>query len=479
MSGYPSYLQNKAKMKFDMSNQKREKPNYGDSLAINKSLVEMQKEMSRPDKEIDNDMYGELKKSWDTGRTGGSGDAFISGLQGGLKKRANSDEKKGMDSIIETTQKMQQMVDAQNKQLAKNEKENASKEYIKPRVMAYLEQAQRMDPNARKVYLQSAMDEYNKASGNNYHILDAAGSEPWKVMISDDGQSEQIDLMDFIKTSEEKKYELYMNSNEMQIADAAARREYDMDIQSKQSSINANQARANKYNGESGVGGDLSSKKEEMVKSGKMPEGSMLFDEIAPHKEEFKHRITELKTEVEKLEPTEKGIKALESMGEIFKKYPNISTSLASWAASDSDSLTGKFLNSIVDQKQRDAVLELEKHAAVLGLGVIGQFKGQRPTDILKKLIIQSNPNGNFTYGAFKVIAGQYLEQFETQRERSVKAVDGWENRYFPIYSKKKEVFDSDNESSPNDYMEKVSKIPGITQADIDEIEKRLKEGKK
>ncbi|MGL4342571.1 MAG: hypothetical protein ACRCSZ_09215, partial [Lactococcus lactis] len=231
----------------------------------------------------------------------------------------------------------------------------------------------------------------------------------------------------------EKKYELYMNSNEMRMAEQAAIKENNMAMQRNKSYIDANNAKSGKYGNVQS--NDSIDEKNRLIESGIIPKGSMFFSEIDPKSQEFKARLEELKVEKEKLQPTKQGIKALDNMNDIFSKYPKISTSLANWAnIKDDKSLAASVLKNFVNQDERAAIIELEKHAATLGLGVIGQFKGQRPTDILKKLIKESMPNGRFTKQAFDNIYSQYMETFNEQLERSDSAVNGWNGRYFPTY---------------------------------------------
>ena len=157
-----------------------------------------------------------------------------------------------------------------------------------------------------------------------------------------------------------------------------------------------------------------------------------MFDELPNH--EAKAWIDDLRVERDKGKEAKSGVSALDEMDKIFKSHPKISTSLAKWANSKGDSPFDNFIKSIVNQEQRNALLELEKHAATLSLGTIQQFKGQRPTDILKKLIKETNPGSNFTPEAFEPIKNQLKNKFNEQISRSEEANRGLMKRYVPTY---------------------------------------------
>ena len=459
-------------MKFNAATAKPERPRFGDEVSLNKALLELQQQMSAPDKQIDSQMYDELGQNWKSGGGGSRGDAVISGLKAGLRKGSLLDDKQRMQKFMSGVEKIKGMVEDTNRELYQQEKIFNATESIMPRLMSFMKTQKTMDPNAKRVFLQNTLDEYNQAAGTDYKLLGYDGIEPWKVTISDSGESQFLDLMSLMKTPAQAKYEMYLeNSPEMQQAGSLMQQEDALDRQVKQSSIDLHQAHASKYNAQNQEQEVAQQRKVNLQQQGVLPEGGMMFEEIGDPTER-KLRLEELKAEKEKLQPTEAGIKALQEMDKIFKQYPKLSTSLAKWANSKEDTLIGNLLKDIVNKDERNAIQQLEKHAATLALGVIQQFKGQRPTDILKKLIKDTNPGSNFTYEAFVPIKNQYMEQFQKQRAKSMEANNGWNHRYFPSYE------NTQVNSNPEDPVAKIQAIdPSLTPEMIIEAQRRLSGG--
>jgi hypothetical protein len=439
-----------------------EKPRFGEEANLNTHLTNMEKGMTDINKPA-NDSYDTMQKRWDQGKSGG-GDTFIDGLKAGVQRGSLIEDKKRMKKYSEGMEKLKAMVEDTNQRLYQEEKTDSARRSLEPRVYAYLEQAKQMAPDKRRAYIQGAMDEYNKLAGTDYRIAAVDDMEPWKVTVMDGGQAEVMNLMEFVKNNPEKELDLYLKSNE---ADNIERDAISQDAMSQQ----LNNAKMSKYTKEADLAQNAMLNKQEMQQSGKLPEGALMFDEITD-KAEKKHRFEQLKVEAEKLEPTRKAMDALNDMENIFEKYPGLSTSFARWAESNKDGVFNNFLKTIVNQDERAASQELDKHAATLSLGTISQFKGQRPTDILKKLIAETNPSGKFTPGAFKIIKDKYMREFETQFERSTEANKGWENRYFPSYK-------NIGKKNENAIIQSIkSKDPSITDADIAEAQRRLNAGK-
>lgn len=472
MSRYANHLQQKAKLRYDASTSRPEHPRFADEVALNKTLFDMQEELSVPEQAIDNTMYQELERNWQSGGGGSRGDAAISGLKAGMMKGNLSKDKDKKQKFAAGIEKLKTMVEDTNRELWKQERIFNATESIMPRLMSFMKTQKSMDPNAKRVFLQNTLDEYNQAAGTDYKLLGYDGVEPWKVTISDSGESQFLDLMGLMKIPAQAKYEMYLeNSPEMQQAGSLMQQEDALDRQVRQSSIDLHQAHANKYNAQNQQQEEAQQRKANLQQQGVLPEGGMLFEEIVDPTER-KLRLEELKAEKEKLQPTEAGIKALQEMDKIFKEYPKLSTSLAKWANSKEDTLIGNLLKDIVNKDERNAVQQLEKHAATLALGVIQQFKGQRPTDILKKLIKDTNPGSNFTYKAFIPIKNQYMEQFQKQRAKSMEANNGWNHRYFPNY----ENIGTNN--TPEDPVAKIQAMdPSLTPEMIIEAQRRLSGG--
>ncbi len=417
----------KAKILLGAANKKPEGPRIKDQLELENSLLNAQKGLTADDKRIDNEMYGELSEKW-KGKGGGSGgDALISGLTAGLKKGSFLEDKERHKKVMQFTEKMKGMVEAQNEQLFQEEQLFNARNSVTPRIMAYLDSYKNMSPNDRKVYLQNTIEEYNKVAGTDYKIVDAIGSEPWKVIVSDGMELAPLDFMEFIKMPDEKRAAYYLNSNEVKNYENELAQEDNLNRQ-----ILENNARYSKARADEKSPANVIENKKQLIESGQIPEGAILFDELDKYEKKF--NMERMKVEADKGRAAKSGIKALKEMGEIFKAYPNISTSLAKWANSKDDTLFGSAMKNIVDQKERNALIQLEKHAARLAIGTIEQFKGMRPTDILKKLIKETNPGSNFTYEAFIPISNQYEEEFSEQVRRSDEAERGIRYRYVPTY---------------------------------------------
>lgn len=466
----------KAKILLGAANAKPERPRIKEQLELENSLLNTQKALTADDKKIDNEMYGELSEKWKGKGGGNGGDALISGLTAGLKKGSFLEDKERYKKVMQFTEKMKGMVESQNEQLFQEEQLSNARNSVTPRIMAYLDSYKNMSPNDRKVYLQNTIEEYNNVAGTDYKIVDATGSEPWKVIVSDGMELAPLDFMEFIKMPDEKRAAYYLNSNEVKSYENELAQEDSLNRQ-----ILENKARYSKYKADEKSPVNAQERKKQLAESGQLPEGAILFDELKGP--EFKQRLEDLKIEREKGKPAELGIEALNEMEKIFKNHPNISTSLAKWALSKNPGPWSNILRNASSQDDIDALLELEKHAGTLNLGTLSQFKGQRPTDVLKKLIASTNPGSNFTYKAFIPIKELYQKRFEEQIEKSNEAERGFDNRYFPSYSKNKNAPTKSAEPAGQNKIDmsevenKLKAIPGLTQADIDEALKRVSSG--
>lgn len=429
MAKFSDYKANKARDIIKASNARPEKPRIAEQTALEKNLLEAKNYYPEKERKINDEMLDELSTKWKGNEGGSGGDALISGLKSGFKQGSFIEDKKRHKQVVDFTQKMRDMVADQNIKLFQEEKEFNAIQKITPRVMAYMESYKNMSPNDRKVYGQNTIEEFNQAAGTNYKFIDTNGSEPWKMMVSDDGYPAQLDFMELIKTPEQKKTEYYYNSNQM--------KDYESELQNEgklQNELLESRAASYRQKSESADPAKVQEKKMQLLESGAIPEGVMLFDEL--DKQEKKFHMDRLKVESDKGKAAKSGIKALDEMERIFERHPKISTSLAAWAREKEghEGLFNKLLQNAVNQDERDALTQLEKHAARLAIGTIEQFKGQRPTDILKKLIRDSNPNGKFTYKAFMPISNQYKSEFNEQVLMSDEADNGIYNRYVPHY---------------------------------------------
>lgn len=437
MARLAKYNLSKVQEKMNAANTKPEKPRFGEQLGIEKTLHDMRSQDIDSNSKIDNEMYGELSEKWKGNGGGSGGDAFITGLTSGLKKGANSEEKNKNKEMIKFTETMRDMVSAQNQELFKQEKLSNARMSVTPRIMAYLDNYKTMSPSDRKVYLQNSLEEYNKSAGTNYKLIDTAGAEPWKVMVSNDGDIEPLDLMDFIKTPEEKKLDYYYKSAENNQYEKELAQEDNLERQVMQSKISSNQEIARQKHEkamreEENSPQKIQEKKQKMLESGEIPKGSLLFDELPKH--EAAGHFKNIMDERAKLNGAEEANYALDKMEKIFEEYPGISTSFAKWAEAGDDSAMNNFLRRMSNQDERAALQDLEKYAGKLNLGTIEQFKGTRPTDVLKKIMAATNPNSKFTAKAFREIKPDYVNQNNRQIARSKEADRAVLKRYVPTY---------------------------------------------
>ncbi len=199
MSKLADYKLQKVKQRMDAASAKPERPRINEQLGLEKNLLDLQKQSSDPDRKIDQKMFGDLSEKWKGNKGGNGGDAFIGGLIAGIQKGSFAEDKERNKKVMDFTEKMKNMVEDQNIQLFKEEKLYNARNSVTPRIMAYLDSYKQMSPNDRKVYLQNTLEEYNGSAGTNYKLIDATGSEPWKIIISDGEQVEPLDLIKHLK----------------------------------------------------------------------------------------------------------------------------------------------------------------------------------------------------------------------------------------------------------------------------------------
>lgn len=293
MAKLADYRLNKVKQRMEAANSKPERPRINEQLGLEKTLLDLQKQSSEPERQIDAKMYGDLSQKWKGNHGGSGGDAFIGGLTAGIQKGSFAEDKARNKKVMDFTEKMKNMVEEQNIQLFKEEKLYNARNSVTPRIMAYLDSYKSMSPNDRKVYLQNTLEEYNGSAGTNYKLIDSAGSEPWKIIISDGEEVRPLDLMGFIKTPEEKKLDYYYNSAENKQVERELQEEDYLNRQNLESQVKYNKARAEE---KSPVG--IQEKKQSLVESGEVPSGALLFDELPNH--EAKAWIDDLRIERDK-----------------------------------------------------------------------------------------------------------------------------------------------------------------------------------
>lgn len=416
MSNKQNLLQQVVKLKYDAATKKPQTPRWGEEAALNKSLMDMQEQYSRPDREVNNQMLDEISQQNQTKGGGSFGDAFITGLKSGIKKGSFLDDKKRLKGIMDFTEKMQGMVSTQNQELWQQEKQFNAKQAIAPRIYGYLESYQNMTPNDRKVYLDNVLREFNQKAGTSYELLDTGGSDPVKVLVDTGNGAEYLDLMDLVQTDEQKKLDLILKGQEFQQLQRSAEAQDSLDSQLKQAQIN-------RYNGKGKPGQDpaISQKKQMLIESGIMPENGILLDEISDHRVR-KMREEELMERASNLDPMVKGLKNLDQMQEIISKNKGLYKDFAR-IVELSDEKNPSILNSFYKgfkSKEISEVQKLSKLANDLIVNEIKAFPG-RPTDLVKKTIIKTIADAGNTPESFALVkqnlSDQYLKVAQDARQ--------------------------------------------------------------
>lgn len=481
MARFADYQLKKSKMLMDAGNTKGERPRFDQQLGLEKSLVEMQRESSAPDKEIDAKMFGDLSEKWKGNKGGSGGDAFIGGLTAGIKKGSFTDDKKRSKQLMQFTEQMRDMVAQQNIQLYEQEKLSNARNSVTPRIMAYLETYKTMSPNDRKVYLQNSMDEYNQAAGTDYKIIDATGSEPWKVIVSDSGESEQLDLMNFIQTPEQQKLQYYLNSNEVKSAEQQLRNEDNLEIQNKQSQIENNKSRIS----------DADIKRKEHEEALQIERE--IFEKSGDNVKFIDNMSTSGKNNAERhiKEYTEKANqhlaseKRLERAIKIAEDHPELFNNLNAIIAARYNENPG-YLNNILKNKipkeSLDAMSELSGIIKNIFTDSVKGVPSKGINQFIEKKLEAGSPNQRWTASAFKKVVGEALERDKESYNEDKKVADYGSSGLFyrPRAKSRKESTKNEpkNKTEMSEVEDRLKAIPGLTRADIDEAERRLKSGK-
>ena len=471
----------KAKLRMGAANSKPEKPNFGQELGLEKSLLEMQKESSAPDRQIDDKMYSDLSEKWKGNEGGSSGDAFIGGLTAGLRKGSFAEDKERNKKVMDFTEKMKNMVSQQNEELYKQEKLATARNSVTPRIMAYLDSYKTMSPNDRKVYLQNTMDEYNKSSGTDYKLINYDGSEPWKITVSDGEEIQPMDLMSFIKTPEEKKLEYYLNSNEIRQSENEMQRDDNLNRQNLESQIMSHRDKSS----------DAEVKRREHQEA--LDVEKEIFEKNGDHVKFIDNMSTSGKTYAEKQikEYTEKSNQALAAETrlkravQIAKDHPALFGNLNAIIASRYNEDPG-YLNNILKNKippeDLNAMSELQGIVKNIFTDSIKGIPAKGINQFIEKKIEGGSPNQRWTAEAFSKVVSEALEENKDTYDEYKKAADyGSEGlSYRPRAKSRKESVEKpiENKFDASEVENKLKSIPGLTRADIDEAERRLKSGK-
>ena len=478
MSKFGNAQLEKAKMKFQASNMKPERPRIEEQLRLERSLLDTTNELSDKSRKPTEAMFSQLSDKWKGKKGGTGGEAFVTGLTTGLNEGSFMDDKKRYQKLIDFNEKMKNMVADQNVKLIEEENTYNAKKSIEPRVMAYLNSYRNMSPNDRKVYLQNTLDEYNQAAGTNYKFIDTQGSEPWKIIISDNGQSKPLDLMQLIKTPEEKKLEHYYNSTEYKQYEQGLKQEDALDNEIRREKSLYNRSRVE----------DAEIKRKEHQEALQIEKD--ILDKTGDHVKFIDTLPTSAKNNAEKhiKEYTEKANqdlaaeKRLQRAIEIATDHPELFGNLNAIISSRYNENPG-YLNNLLKRKipkeSQDAMSELAGIVKNIFTDSVKGIGAKGINQFIERKLEAGSPNQRWTAEAFKKVVKEAKDEYSKTYNEHKKVADyGSEGLFYRPRAKSREEKSAEvkpvNESA---MLEKLKSIPGITRADIDEAERRIRSG--
>ncbi len=471
----------KTKLRMDAANSKPERPRINEQLGLEKTLLDLQKQSSEPDRQIDEKMYGDLSEKWKGNEGGSGGDAFIGGLTAGLRKGSFAEDKERNKKVMDFTEKMKNMVEEQNVQLFKEEKLHNARNSVTPRIMAYLDTYKNMSPNDRKVYLQNTMDEYNQASGENYKIVDATGSEPWKIIVSDGQNVEPLDLMNFIKTPEENKLAYYLNSNDVRQSENEMQRDDELQRQNLEGQVmhhrdvSSDAEIKRKEHQEA-----LQIEKEILDKSG---DNVKFIDNMSVSGRNYAER--HIKEYTEKANQDLAAEKRLTRAIKIAQDHPalfgNLNAIISSRYHEDPGYITNLLKNKI-PKEDLDVAPELSGIVKNIFTDSIKGISAKAMNQFLEKKLSAGSPNQAWTAKAFEKVVKESLDEYKPLYDEHKKVADYGSSGLFyrPRAKSRKEVSEKpvENKIDMSAVEDKLKAIPGLTKADIDEAARRIQGGK-
>ncbi len=322
MSNYIRHQLDKEKMKAKAATAKPEKPRYAEQANLTKTLFELDEHFDSKLRNEDAQLSDELSKKW-AGNGGGSrGDAFIAGLQSGMRKGSILDDKKRMEKYKSGIEKMEGMIAHQNEELARQERLHAAKQAIMPNWMAYSQRFNVMDPANREQAIDSMIQKYNEIAGTNYRRESVDGKEPWKVTVMDEDGAQVINMMDVMKTPEEMRMQMMMNSPAYQQAEQMARSEHNMEQESRKTDMELKKEKIDVLRQESA---DLQNYKkvEDSIRQEK-GDSVISLDRFISKPSQWNHSVKNIETGIERGNSARKVIHTAERLKQIVEKNPNI-----------------------------------------------------------------------------------------------------------------------------------------------------------
>lgn len=322
MSNYTSHLKENQKMKLAAATAKPDQPRFGEQTKIAKDMFDFDEHFNSKVRGEDAQLASELSQKWAGNGGGTRGDAFISGLQSGMRKGSILDDKKRMEKYKTGMEKMHQMVESQNQQLYQQEKLHNARQSIMPNWMAYSQSFRGMSPSDREQAVESMIQKYNDVAGTNYKRYSVDGREPWKVTVIDGQEAMPVDLMDLMKTPEEMRMQIMMNSPGYQQMEGVARGEHNMEQADKQAGMDLKKSKIDALRQESQ---DLQSFKE-MEETIKQESGDSVIslDRFINKPSQWNHAIKGIEKRIEQGNTAHKGMQTLDRLNEIVDTKPQL-----------------------------------------------------------------------------------------------------------------------------------------------------------
>lgn len=225
-------------------------------------------------------------------------------------------------------------------------------------------------------------------------------------------------------------------------------------------------------------GGKLSAKEreklieEESIENAKQ-EGAISFD-IYP-KAALTKKINAMEAEIGNAGVYNQTLKVINDMRDIFNEFPDISNDWAQLIVhpDEKPGAFSLFMRNFGDKKKIAALEKLQKYQATLNLDAIFGKSGVRPTDMLKKIILASNPSGKLTYEA----AMKLFSDIEDITQKKIKNIpiyiDSISKRMFFPTNDVKEIYNkygiqSDSPLSESTHIPTESKAQSSNSMDED-----------
>jgi hypothetical protein len=128
-----------------------------------------------------------------------------------------------------------------------------------------------------------------------------------------------------------------------------------------------------------------------------------------------------------------RAIENINEMEKIFAEYPNIGDSFVNIVEGNDESIRGKIARQFTDKKTLTAIQRLKKLSADLNLSTVMGLPAKASTDLLKRTIMASAPNGVLTHDAFKAIAENWKKRAEENIEEAITYENAWKKGYIPL----------------------------------------------